>query len=498
MSGVRTVADALLRYEVVIGLEVHAQLDTRSKLFSSAPVGFDPERPNENVSPYCFALPGTLPVPNAGAVRRAIAVGVALGMEVHVESRWARKHYTYPDLPKGYQITQAERPICTGGALEIQVGDAAPRLVPITRMHLEEDAGKSTHDGDDPFTRVDLNRAGTPLVELVTAPALRSGAEAAAFLRAYRAVLLAVGASRGTMEEGSLRADVNVSLRPHGQAALGTRVELKNLSSFRFVEQAVEHEVLRQGRLLADGEAVVQETRLYDPERRVTRPMRAKEEAEDYRYVPDPDLPPLRFPAAWIDEARDALPELPAARHRRWVALGAPAEAARVIGEDERLTRLFDAALAATPRDSAEAPEAVRALAQLVANELARVAAEEPARLDAGRLAPPELAALVELKARDTISSSQQKKLLAALLDHGGTAAERLAADGAQVSDDATLAPLVDALVAAHPSEAAKLKAGKQQLAAFFVGQIMKQTRGKANPERVRALLDAALARLPS
>lgn len=481
-----TLDQVLARWEPVIGLEVHAQLSTTTKIFSGAPVTFDVEHPNTHVVPYCLGLPGTLPVLNRRAVELGIRAGVALGCSIRAVSEFSRKHYFYPDLPKGYQISQLDLPLCEHGALGITTDDGQPRLVHIARIHLEEDAGKNLHVEGEAYTLVDYNRAGVPLAEIVSAPDLRSAGEAARYLKALRAILVAIDVCDGNMEQGSLRADINVSLRPRGAEALGTRVEIKNVNSFRFVEQAIEHEVVRQANILEDGGKIVQETRLYDSHRRVTRAMRSKEEAPDYRYFPDPDLPPLVVPEAWVSEARAALPELPAAQIARWMAAGVPEEAARTFAEERAVARYFDRALAARPASAA-------ALANLVKTEILRELKDDPAAIEAARLTPETLAELVALREQDKLSSSQQKKLLIELWRSGGSLAALLEAEGGQLDDAAALGALVDAVLAAHPKEVASVRAGKLQIVGFLMGKIMKQSGGKAKPELVRALLEEKL-----
>lgn len=476
----------LSRWEPVIGLEVHAQLSTATKIFSNAPVGFDLEHPNTHIVDYCLGLPGTLPVLNRRAVELVIRAGVALGCAIRDESVFSRKHYFYPDLPKGYQISQYDLPVCERGALDVVGEDAQTRHVRITRIHLEEDAGKNIHVEGEPYTVVDYNRAGVPLAEIVSEPDLRSAAEAGRYLRALRAILVALDVCDGNMERGSLRADINVSIRPRGQQAYGTRVEIKNVNSFRFVEQAIEHEIVRQAGLLEEGRAVVQETRLYDSARKVTRSMRSKEEAPDYRYFPDPDLPPLRIPREWVDAARAALPELPDAQVKRWALAGVPDEAARTFAEEPPVARWFERALAAHPAGAA-------AIANLVKGEVLRELKDDPSAIESARLTPETLAELVRLREKDTLSSTQQKKLLSEIWRTGRPLDELLAAEGGQVDDAATLGALIDAVLADHPKEAAQVKAGKTQIMGFLMGQVMKRSGGKAKPPLVRALLEERL-----
>jgi aspartyl-tRNA(Asn)/glutamyl-tRNA(Gln) amidotransferase subunit B len=402
---------------------------------------------------------------------------------VHEESVFARKQYFYPDLPKGYQISQHDRPFATGGHLDVATDDGEPRRIPITRIHLEEDAGKTQHLEGSPLSAVDHNRAGVPLIEIVSEPALREAREASAYLRALRSILMAIDACDGNLEEGSFRCDANVSLRPRGTLPLGTRVELKNLNSFRFVEQAIEHEALRQATLLAEGREVRQETRLFDPDRRETRPMRSKEEAADYRYFPDPDLPPLAIPAARVETIRAALPELPEARIARYRALGVPEEHARTFAEEREVARWFDEAVAAAP---AEAP----GIAQLVKGELLRELKDDPAALSRASLRPGDVARLAGERSAGRLSATQTKRVLGALVGGEGPLERLLEREGAQVEDTAVLDPMVDAVLERHAGEVEKLRQGKAQILGFLVGQVMKASGGKARPDLVKAMLE--------
>jgi aspartyl-tRNA(Asn)/glutamyl-tRNA(Gln) amidotransferase subunit B len=479
--GIASLDEALARYEPVIGLEVHAQLSTRAKLFSAAPTDYAPDAPNTRITPYCLGLPGTLPVPNEGAIRLALRAGLALGCEIRETSVFARKHYFYPDLPKGYQISQHDRPLCEHGRLEV-----GERTIRIARIHVEEDAGKNQHVDGASFTRVDYNRAGVPLIEIVSAPDLHGAAEAAAYLRALRAILVTLEVCDGNLEEGSFRCDANVSLRPRGETALGVRCEIKNVNSFRFVEQAIEVEILRHARLLDGGEAVRQETRLYDAQTRTTRTMRVKEEADDYRYFPDPDLPSLVVPRAWIEAERAALPELPAARRARWIAAGVPSDAAETFAEDPALAAWFD-------RAAAHRPEALAVTANLIRTELLRALAEDGLALADAPLAPEPLAELAALRHRDAISSSQQKKLFGRLWRREASLEAMMREEGEQLDDADALVPIVDRCLADNPGQVAQFRSGKETLLAFFVGQVMKATKGKAKPPLVRDLLLARL-----
>ena len=483
MPAIDTLADALERFEPVIGLEVHAQLRTASKLFSAAPNRYDPDRPNEAISPYCLGLPGQLPVLNERAVELAVRAGLALGCTIERRSLWARKQYFYPDLPKGYQISQYEQPICTGGGLEVAVEGAEPRRIGLTRIHMEEDAGKSTHLRGTNRSLVDYSRAGVPLVEIVSEPELRSAAEAAAYLRELRNLLRFLDVCDGNMEQGSFRCDANVSIRPRGESALGDRVELKNINSFRFVEQAIELEILRHARILAEGGTVTQETRLFDPDKKETRSMRTKEEAADYRYFPDPDLPPLVLDEAVVDRIRAELPELPSTRRARWSeAWSIPAEHARVFAEERALADWFDAAVG-------DAPKLAPAIANLIKTEVLRELKDAPEAIAESRMRPADLRGLVEAKEAGKISNAQLKKLFGKLWSGQGELSKLLAAEGEQVRDPAVIGPILDELLSAHPAELEKLRGGNQKVAGFFVGQVMKRTKGKADPGVVNQLL---------
>lgn len=489
MSVPDTLAEALERFEPVIGLEVHAQLRTRSKLFSSAENQYDPGRPNRFVDAYTWGLPGVLPVPNQAAVDMAVTAGLALGCTIHPKSEWARKQYFYPDLPKGYQISQYERPLCTDGRLEVPTADGSVRTIRIERIHMEEDAGKSTHVAQAAHSLVDLNRAGVPLIEIVSGPDLRSAQEAGRYLRSLRSILRQLKVCDGNMEEGSFRCDANVSIRPRGSDALLDRCELKNINSFRFVEQGIEVEILRQARLRATGRPVTRETRLYDSERRETRSMRGKEEAQDYRYFPDPDLPLLAVSQARIDELAAALPELPAARQARWMTEHhLPEEHAHALNEDPELAAYFDRAVRAFP-------EGALGIANVIKVEVLRELKDDLGALEDAKLTPEMLARLVELKAKDTISSTQQKKLFARLWASGGDLEALVSAEGGQVEDPSVLMPLIAQVLADNPKAVAQYRGGKTNTIGFFVGQVMKATQGKAKPPLVKALLEGELGK---
>ncbi len=472
-------------FEVVVGLEVHVQLATESKLFSPAPNRYG-DRANHNVDVVDVALPGTLPVPNAAAVELALALGLALGCTINRRSVFARKHYFYPDLPKGYQISQYDAPILTGGAVPVD-----GRLVPLTRIHLEEDAGKSLHAEGDDASFLDYNRAGTPLLEVVSEPALGSGDEAERYFRALRRLVMALDVCDGNLQEGSMRADANVSVRRPG-APLGQRVELKNLNSPRFLAMAVEHEAARQVAELTAGRAIAQETRLWDAERRESRVMRTKEDAEDYRYVDDPDLPPLVVTDEQIARVRAALPELPDAKRDRFVrALGLSADDAAVLTSERAIAELFEGAL--------RTHDNPKALANWVKNEV--LAVVNARGLESAAVArvitPAALGALVALVDLGAISGKVAKDVFAEVAAGRGSDPARIVDERGwrlRRDDDAVAAAVVE-VIAANPGEWQKLVGGKDKLLGFFVGQVMKRCGGTADPKTVGQLVQAALAK---
>jgi len=482
------VKPAASAWQAVIGLEIHAQLSTASKLFSGASTAYGAE-PNTQTALLDCAMPGTLPVPNREAVRKAIQFGLAIDAAIAPQSVFARKNYFYPDLPKGYQISQYELPVVGAGRLRVRVDDGRIIEVEIQRAHLEEDAGKSVHDAFHAETGIDLNRAGTPLLEIVSAPVMHSAAEAVAYMRTVHTLVRWLGICDGNMQEGSFRCDCNVSVRRGSDAPLGTRTEIKNVNSFRFVEKAIEYEIERQIRALENGESIVQETRLYDPTRHQTRSMRSKESADDYRYFPDPDLPPLVIAAADVARERDALPELPQARRERYItALGLPEADADQLCADRATADYFEAVLAALPGQA-------KLCANWVLGEVAANLNEAGVGIDA---APVSAAALAQLLVRlrdGSISGKIAKDVFAAMWAGEGDADTIIEARGLkQISDSGALAAAIDAVLAEHPSQVADYRGGNEKLLQFFVGQAMKRTRGQANPQQLNELLRQKLA----
>jgi aspartyl-tRNA(Asn)/glutamyl-tRNA(Gln) amidotransferase subunit B len=480
-----------MKWETVIGLEVHAQLNTRSKIFSGASTAFG-AAPNTQASAVDIALPGVLPVLNRGAVEKAMRFGLAVGARVNERSIFARKNYFYPDLPKNYQISQYEIPVVSGGSVTIMVGDAE-KTVRLTRAHLEEDAGKSLHEDFHGETGIDLNRAGTPLLEIVSEPDMRSSAEAVAYAKALHALVRWIDICDGNMQEGSFRCDANVSVRPAGAETLGTRCEIKNLNSFRFLERAVDYEVRRQIELITDGGTVIQETRLYDPDRDETRPMRSKEDAHDYRYFPDPDLLPLAISASWLEQVRNELPELPSAKRERFMQSYAitPYDAALLTASRE-LADYFEAAVQG----------ATGAIGKLTANWIAGAlsARLNDAGLDisASKVSPRQLRGLVERIADGTISAKIARDVFDAMW--GGEAAGDGAADEIirsrglrQISDAGALETIADQVLAANAQQVADYRGGKEKAFNSLVGQVMKATKGKANPQQVSEILKRKL-----
>jgi aspartyl-tRNA(Asn)/glutamyl-tRNA(Gln) amidotransferase subunit B len=481
----------VIDYEIVIGLEVHCQLRTVTKMFCACPYTVGGE-PNTQIDPYTLGLPGTLPVPNRAAVDAALRLAIALGCEIQPRSRWARKHYFYPDLPKGYQITQADQPYALGGSVEIpdrQKPDApfASKPIPLQRIHIEEDAGKSSHVGERSL--IDYNRAGAPLVEIVSLPVLRSAAEAADYMRELRTLVRYLGISEANMEEGTLRCDANVSLRPRGATQLGVRCEIKNLNSFRFLESAIDAEVRRQLDLLERGEPIVQSTLGYEPERDKLTIMRTKEAAADYRYFPEPDMPPLQIDADWIASARAQLPELPWARRRRLASLGLSAYDVGVLTAERELAEYFDAALTADPARRA------KPICNWLTGALLELLNASDIEIERCPVPPAALAQLVALVEDGTISGRGGKEVLERLFRDPTLSPEQIVEQGGyrQVSDIDAITSLLREVVARHGAELEQLRAGKDKLRGFFVGQVMRASNGKANPQLVQQALDTLL-----
>ena len=475
-------------WEVVIGLEIHAQLATKSKIFSGASTAYGAEA-NTHASLVDLGYPGVLPVLNAEVVRMATLFGLAVNATVAPRSVFARKNYFYPDLPKGYQISQYELPIVEHGEMFITDADGEEKRIRITRAHLEEDAGKSIHEGLDASSGIDLNRAGTPLLEIVSEPDLRSAKEAIAYMKKIHTIVRYLGISDGNMQEGSFRCDANVSVRPLGQEELGTRAELKNLNSFRFIEKAINFEVRRQIELIEDGGEVAQETRLYDSDKDETRAMRSKEEANDYRYFPDPDLLPIEITAEFIAATRATLPELPDAKQQRFVAdYKLKGEDAEILTASRAVADYFEAVVAASD-----------AKAQIAANwvigELSAVLNRDGKEIDNGNVAADALAGLLNRIHDNTISGKIAKQVFAAMWAGEGSADEIISAQGLQqITDSSAIEAVVDRIIEAHPGQVAEYKAGKDKLIGFFVGQVMKETGGQANPGQVNQILKDKLS----
>jgi aspartyl-tRNA(Asn)/glutamyl-tRNA(Gln) amidotransferase subunit B len=480
-----------MKWETVIGLEVHAQLNTRSKIFSGASTAFG-AAPNTQASAVDIALPGTLPVLNRAAVEKAIRFGLAIGAHVNRRSIFARKNYFYPDLPKGYQISQYELPVVAGGTVTIVVGEAE-KTVQLTRAHLEEDAGKSLHEDFQGETGIDLNRAGTPLLEIVSEPVMHSSAEAVAYAKAIHGLVRWIDICDGNMQEGSFRCDANVSVRPMGSDTLGTRCEIKNLNSFRFLERAIDFEVRRQIDVNEDGGRVVQETRLYDPDRDETRPMRSKEDAHDYRYFPDPDLLPLEISEAWMAEVQAALPELPQVRRERYASqYGLTPYDAAVLTASREIADYFEAA----------AEGASAAVAKLVANWIAGPLSaqlnEAGADVAQSRVSARQLRKLVERINDGTISNKIAREVFDAVWAgeaQGDDAADKVieARGLKQISDSGALETIADEVIQANAQQVADYRGGKEKAFNSLVGQVMKATKGKANPQQVTEILKRKL-----
>ena len=481
-----------MKYEAVIGLEVHTELQTKTKIFCSCRTSFGAD-PNTNVCPVCLGLPGVLPVLNKKVLEYAVRAGLALNCEISRFSKFDRKNYYYPDLPKNFQTSQFDLPICEHGYLDVEV-EGEKRRIRITRAHMEEDAGKLVHHGtsitDSDYSLVDYNRTGTPLLEIVSEPDMRSAKEAVAYMEKMRAILQYVGISDCRMEEGSLRCDANVSVRPVGQKELGTKTEIKNINSFKGVERAIEYEAMRQAELLEDGGKVVQETRTWDEKEGVTKSMRTKEEANDYRYFPEPDLVPFTVSDEYIENIRKSLPELPDARKERYMKeFGLSSEDAVFMTNDKATADYFEAAV-----DAGADP---KACVNWLMGEFASQLSTDGIEIAKAPVSAENLAALLKLISKGTISGKIAKKVFATMWKEGGNPEEIVKAQGlVQISDTAELSKLVDEVVGKNPKAVEDFKAGKKKAVGALVGQIMKVTKGKANPRVINELLNKKLQSL--
>ena len=470
-------------FEAVIGLEIHVQLQTKSKIFCSSATDFG-AADNEHVCPVCTAMPGALPVMNEKALEYSVRTGLALGCEIRRHSVFARKQYFYPDLPKGYQISQYDQPLCEHGTLEFTV-DGVKKRVSITRAHMEEDAGKSTHLGD--HTLINLNRAGIPLLEIVSGPDMSTPAEAAEYARQMRKIVRALGVCDGNLEEGSLRCDCNVSVKKKGATKLGTKVEIKNINSFRFIEKAIEYEIHRQIDCVETGEPIYQETRLYDPDKNRTFSMRSKEDAHDYRYFPDPDLLTIQIDDAYIAKIRAALPELPLARAQRYISeLGLSEYDALALTQEREIADYFEAV--------AKQCQNAKAAANWVMSELMRELNDSKTEITASPISPESLAKLIALVDKGTISGKIAKTVFAEMWASPKDPEIIVKEKGLmQITDTAAIEAMIDQVISAHPNETEQYRAGKEKVFGFFVGQAMKASKGQASPELVNTLLKKKL-----
>ena len=474
------------KYEVVIGLEVHAQLKTKSKIFAPDGTEFGKE-PNTETCPITLGMPGVLPVLNKECVNMGIKTGLALNCEIPSRCKFDRKQYFYPDLPKGYQISQYDEPICVNGYIDIK-----GKRIGITRAHLEEDAGKLVHAGSaggiagSSYSLVDLNRAGTPLLEIVSEPDMRSSDEARAYMEELRNIVRYIGVCDGNLEEGSMRCDANISIMPKGSKEFGTRAEIKNVNSFSALQRAIEYEIDRQIEIVEEGGEVVQETRLWDDNSRETKSMRGKEDAHDYRYFPEPDLMPLEISREWVDEIRTSLPELPEAKRQRYMSLGLSEYDASVIVEQMGLALFFDKVLelGATPKIAVN----------FIMGEIAAYLKEEHIEISDTKLTPENLAELISLIEKKTISNNIGKQIIIDMMKDGTKASEIVEKCGlSQISDEGAIKEICQKVVDSNPDNVEKYKSGKTQLLGFFVGQVMKETKGRANPKVVNDLMKEIL-----
>ena len=474
-----------MEFEAVIGLEVHAQLLTRSKIFCSCSTEFG-AAPNSHVCPVCLGMPGSLPVLNKRVVEFAIKLALATNARINPVSVFARKNYFYPDLPKGYQISQYELPLAEGGHIEIEI-DGQKKKIGLVRIHMEEDAGKLIHDETRPVSYVDFNRTGVPLLEIVSEPDMRSPDEAVAYLKKLRSIVRYLEICDGNMEEGSLRCDANVSVRPKGSETFGTKVELKNMNSFKHVQKALEYEIKRQIALILDGKEVVQETRLFDVSRGVTQSMRGKEEAHDYRYFPDPDLVPVEVEDSWVEEIRKTLPELPDVKKARFIEeYQLPAYDAEIITSSRRLAEFFEACCRLFPKP--------KLISNWIMTEVLRELNREGKEIDETKLTPELFTELLKLLDEGVISSTAAKKIFVEVYETGRSPSEIVEEKGLkQESDEGALLAICQKVLEAHPKEVEKYRKGKKNVIGFFVGQVMRETRGKANPKMVNQLLTRLL-----
>ena len=474
------------RWEVVIGLEVHAQLQTNSKIFSGSSTAYGGQ-PNTQASAVDIALPGVLPVMNLEAARLAVKFGLAIGAHINQRNIFARKNYFYPDLPKGYQISQMELPIVGFGELDIETPNGN-KTIGITRAHLEEDAGKSLHEDFHGQTGIDLNRAGTPLLEIVSEPDMRSPSEAVAYLRKLHSLVRYIEICDGNMQEGSFRCDANVSIRPRGQQKLGTRTELKNINSFRFVERAMEYEIERQIDILEDGGSVTQETRLYDSDKHETRSMRSKEEAHDYRYFPDPDLPPMVLEDAFLEEVRATLPELPTAKRDRFQSeFGLSLEDAQMLTVDRETADFFESVYTNTKAES-------KIVANWMSGELFANLNKSELDINDSPINTTQFALLLDRIADKTLSGNTAKKVFSALWEQEGSVDDIIEAKGLkQITDTGAIEAVVDDVIAACPDQVQQFKDGNEKVIGFLVGQVMQKSRGKANPQMANEMINNKL-----